>query len=285
MTIFLVLVIWVIAILFVGCNGNDNGNKTGIQAELDGKYISVFGDSISTYAGVSDSVMQNNTLPQNKTHYFGNNDGVESESETWWGKLINDLQVNLLVNNSSSGAKVYGKGNVSLSEIDQGIGDRANNLHANRGKLKGKNPDIILIFIGINDFNEGTPSGDLQNINFSSLVTEKNGEYEYNAPSNFAEGYFIMSHKIINNYKNAKVFMINLPNRVEEVPPRLVEYNNAIKGVAEYFNATLVDLYSSKISGGDYINYTKSDNLHPDKTGMAEIASTVQCAIEKAYLG
>lgn len=285
MEIFLVLVIWVVSILFVGCNGSDNGDKTGIQAVLDGKYVSVFGDSISTYTGVSDASSRNDTLSANKTHYFGSNDGVEGESETWWGKLINDLQVNLLVNNSSSGAKVYGKGNVSLSEIDQGIGERANNLHATKSKLKGKHPDIILIFIGINDFNEGKPSGDFQNINVESLVTETNGKYEYLAPSNFAEGYFIMSHKIINNYKNAKVFMINLPNRVEEVPPLLIEYNNAIKNIAEYFNATLVDLYSSKISGGDYIKYTKSDNLHPDKTGMAEIANTVKVAIEKAYLG
>ncbi len=257
--------------------------KVGLQKALDGKCVSIFGDSISTYAGVSDNIMANSTLGINKTHYFGNNDGVDSMNETWWGKLILDLQISLLVNNSSSGAKVYGTGNVSLSNVDQGIGDRANNLHCNRGKNNGKTPDIIFVFIGINDFNEGKASGQVGDINPSLLVKDEGGEIEYLAPTNFAEGYYIMLHKIVRNYKDADVFLINMPNREENAPARLIEYNKAISDIAEIFNASVVDLFNSELSGKNYVLYTKGDNLHPDKSGMSVITECVKQTLEIKY--
>lgn len=281
MSIVFVVIIWIVTMLFASCyTPSVKDEKTGIQAVLDGKYLSVFGDSISTYVGVSDLPRNNKTLSLNRTHYYGTNGGVENQDQTWWGKLVNELQINLLINNSSSGAKVYGVGNVTLSEIDQGIGDRANNLHATRGNLNGKYPDIIIVFMGINDLIEGKPSGDFASIDKEEIVADASVK-----PSNFAEGYFMMINKIVNNYQNAKVFTVNLPNRVETAPTLLVEYNKIIKDVSEYFSLPSVDLYSSRISGKDYVNYTDGDDLHPNKDGMEIIFNKVKETIVKEYLG
>lgn len=284
-SIFLALVIVIMANLFVGCGSlPQEDKKTGIQAVLDGKYISIFGDSISTFEGISNSTMQNKTLGVNRSHYYGSHGGVKDKTETWWWMLTEELQVNLLINNSSSGSKVYGVGNVSKSEVDQGIGERANNLHATRGDLAGTNPDIIIIFMGINDLNDGKECVNFSTIDKDKLVTASEDGYEYASPSNFTEGYFIMTHKIVNNYRDAKVFIINLPSREENASSRLLEYNDTIKSVSDYFCCTLVDLFSSKISGKDYFSYAPYDHLHPDKNGMAIISETVKNAIEKEYL-
>lgn len=65
---------------------------------FEGKYFSILGDSISTYAGY---------IPEgNKVYYTGDNAGVDDVSQTWWSIVGNTLGMNLAVNNSWSGSKV-----------------------------------------------------------------------------------------------------------------------------------------------------------------------------------
>lgn len=95
-----------------------------------GKKLSILGDSISTYAGY---------IPQgNSNFYTGSNCGVTSVDQTWWKRLIDASGMTLLVNNSWSGAKVSG------TDESSGI-TRASDL--------GEDPDVIIVYMGINDFN------------------------------------------------------------------------------------------------------------------------------------
>lgn len=65
---------------------------------FEGKYFSILGDSISTYAGY---------IPEgNKVYYTGENAGVDDVSQTWWSIVGKTLGMTLAVNNSWSGSKI-----------------------------------------------------------------------------------------------------------------------------------------------------------------------------------
>ena len=109
------------------------------------KYVSIFGDSISTLYGWN---------PKDYSVFFeGENcehSGVKDYSDTWWGQLIEYLEANLLVNDSWSGSRVTKLPNY-YRLFPSGISDeRINNL-----KKLHRNPDIIVIQLGVNDWGFG----------------------------------------------------------------------------------------------------------------------------------
>lgn len=107
----------------------------------DALRVSFLGDSITTYAGYSDSGSINATLPQNPTWYGKSKMDV---SQTWWYRVTGEMGWELCVNNSYSGGRVS---NAYSYET------RAKNLHT----ADGQQPDVILIYYGINDYNNMVP--------------------------------------------------------------------------------------------------------------------------------
>ena len=82
-----------------------NVTKTPLLSEiLEGKYISILGDSISTYIGYSNNESDNETLKDNKVYYKGDNI-LTSVEETWWKLIEKETNLKVLVNNSYSGSK------------------------------------------------------------------------------------------------------------------------------------------------------------------------------------
>ena len=102
-----------------------------------GKKLSILGDSISTYKGVSDDASANSTLLYNPYYY---RDPLPLE-KTYWKLVMTSLGLTLCVNNSWSGGNLSGKDNP-----DSGV-NRANNL----SRDDGTEPDIVILFMGIND--------------------------------------------------------------------------------------------------------------------------------------
>ena len=109
-----------------------------------GKYFSVLGDSISTLAGYNppDCAVFYEYFEMRET-------GVYDFSDTWWGRVINSLGGRLLVNHSVSGSTVakldiYDLPSYGCSE------ERANAL-----KNEKSAPDVIMIYMGINDWGFG----------------------------------------------------------------------------------------------------------------------------------
>ena len=100
------------------------------------RYFSVFGDSISTFAG---------TQPQGwRVYYEGDQlekTGVRVIADTWWSQVIERFSGTLLANASWSGSVVEGSFYPAGASIK-----RIKALGCN-----GKVPDDILVFIGIND--------------------------------------------------------------------------------------------------------------------------------------
>ena len=124
-----------------------------------GKKVSVVGDSISTFVGISSNTDYNLTLSTNsaKGEYYPTWDATTSDyTKTYWGKVIKDLEMSLCVNNSMSGAFVTG------SEKRPAFPKIATQLHRDNGTASDRsddtNPDVVLVFFGINDIDDKNAS-------------------------------------------------------------------------------------------------------------------------------
>lgn len=221
--------------------------------------VSILGDSISTYAGY---------IPEgNACYYSGTNADVTHPCQTWWHRVMNRCGMVLNTNNSWSGARISGAGESAASV-------RATLLD------NGTEPDVIIVYMGINDFNGGVPIGDYD----CKRLPERNDV--------FKEAYALTLKNIEVKYPNAKIYAMTLPpvgratstNDVPEINSAgvaLWEYNDAIRHVCRAFNVEVIDTescqineYNGSVNFGDY-NAETDIFLHPNKTGMKKLASKV----------
>lgn len=261
-----------------------SNNDSALKVALTGKNFSILGDSISTFKGYSnDDTNTNSTIGSNAVWYTGSTGGVTSVDETWWMQTINETGMNLLVNNSYSGSR--------LSNNDKGAGSagylRATELHDDTGENAGTNPDIIALWLGINDVNNGVSLGTYSEDLYSTLITDNGDEtYTYATPSNFTEAYIITVHKLITTYETADVFAFTfLPNKYANAT-KLEPFNEVVENVANYYGIEIVDLYND--SGITYDNYKEycddSEELHPNPAGMDLITKTFVDALSNKYV-
>ena len=249
---------------------------------LSGKTISILGDSISTYDGVSNNANMNKTIGKNN-RYYEIGKSVPTQNLTYWGQLIEKYGMNLCVNNSTGGGKVsvdVGTDGVRPSGIK-----RSTELHNN----DGQEPDIILVNMGTNDLADEAIS-----------LTQ------------FGKAYKQMLDNMLEKYENAEVFCFTLlPGRdytstktsstiksgdkiVEAVTleEHLIRLNNQIERIVAGYEdrVTLVDMYTeSGIAWNNLKTYMNGDDtdgdeiadqwLHPNTTGMAQMANVLERAL------
>ena len=106
-----------------------------------GTGFSIMGDSISTLGGF--------IPPRWRCHYEGEVSipGVDREGATWWGQVIQHFGGRLVANSSFSGSTVEGFGfpaGCSAARAEGLIG------------IEGEKPQIVLVFMGINDYGWGS---------------------------------------------------------------------------------------------------------------------------------
>lgn len=191
------------------------------------RLVSIIGDSISTYAGFNpngyavfyDSQMQKKN-------------NVNSVYDTWWAKVNQALRACLCVNNSYSGSKVTGYDFPSASsELRTGA------LHT-----IDYVPDMILIYIGFNDFGNGVPIYD------KGLRKYLKKDMRF-----FADAYLKMVSDIKRNYPNSTIVCATLMrtyiagNEQWIFPEHFAginfeEYNQAIRRVCNKENCILADI-------------------------------------------
>jgi len=232
--------------------------------ELKGLKISIYGDSISTFEGYS------NTLNKDNMVYFPIKGLVKDVNDTWWKIFIDNNEIELVVNNSSSGCYVHGVGNNSGSTYDEGIGKRLDYLH-----IGNNYPDAIIIYMGINDLGHRIESG--------YDIDYKFGKCNKKDIKTFIDAYDYMIRKIISKYPKAKLFLMNYQYLSFDSNKDLKdEYNNIIKMIANNYKCNLIDIASSSISGDQYRHFS-SDNLHPNNDGMKVIAECVEKKFLEVY--
>ncbi len=230
------------------------------------KKVSILGDSISTYEGVSNNPNISKSLQGYLVHYKE----PFKEEDTWWGKTIKELKMNLVVNNSYSASSVsdirgsYDRGEVYISRIS--------NLHNNNGEK----PDIILIYIGVNDLGDGATCISDFNDEYFKVIEQDNFKPKNHS---FDESYALMLYKIKKNYPDADVFCLTMPLMICNTIERCSIYNNAIKTFCEHYHMNTIDIFEV-IS--DYQRYT-TDGVHPNKMGMKEMTNKVIKILKEFY--
>lgn len=235
-----------------------NGNNL-TASTYTGKKISILGDSISTFAGWIPS--------SNANYYTGSNCGVKTVEDTWWKKTINALGMQLEINNSWSGSRVT----TTRSTDEAGCMTRCTSLGS---------PDVIIVYMGINDFNNEVGLG----------TYDGNGTFP-TATTTFREAYAIMLNKMMIAYPQAEIWVCTLPScerngTVDQAPEinannvLLDDFNKAIRNMAQVFNAKIIELaqcgltyQNMKIYAGDWNEY--HTGLHPNPSGHSLIANHV----------
>lgn len=244
---------------------------------LEGMKLSILGDSISTFSGY---------IPTGYTNYYPRW-GLSDVNQTWWKMLMNETGLELLVNASSGGTSVCGN---SSSTTDAAAGcstKRVNDLSDG-----SENPDIVICFIGINDFSHRytesinwtyKPLGDY--IGVTSIPEDSTNVDE------FGKAYGLMLYKIMSKYKSSKVYACSIleTTHVQKEASAgfpanngggftVSQYNARIKTLCENLGANFIDLHSCGINYWNLSDFT-GDGLHPNPSGAVLIKERVKAAL------
>lgn len=202
-----------------------------VEAKLENAYISIYGDSISTFRGM---------IPEGYSFYYPSAcESIPTYDLTWWGQLLDRTHATLLVNNSYSGTAVCGGTNQG-NDLD-----RMKKLASD-----GINPDIIIIYLGINDV-----------VNNRTLKT-------------FEDSYVSMLNKMKDMFPSSFIFIATLPyetNTNSKYPGLRDAFSDIIRKVSNLCNVGLIDI-SNAINKENYLK-TLNDTIHPNKRGMDEICN------------
>ena len=275
-----------------------------LKERYEGKYISILGDSISTFEGYSNNTSINSTIGGNLIHYNYTRNPHTWE-QTYWGRIIEETGMQLCVSNAWGSAVVYGTSGWGYKDSAP---NRAVQLHRN----DGTKPDVILMYMGINDFRRGTswPFGDLYNIiknadpaEYNALVGDwfdsvlaatQNGTVfmktengvEKPVYTSFEQAYALAVYRMMEKYAEAEVLCIGLECNGDNnfFVDRQKQYNLVIKAIAEYFGAAFVDQYG-EYSNIDINNMYFYGNdavaLHPNSAGHADMARMIMQTMAK----
>lgn len=224
----------------------DNEQETSIYS---GKTISILGDSISTFNGY---------IPDGNATYYPSGT-VTQVTDTWWKKLIDALGMTLNVNNSWSGSRVTTTG----GETSAGCMTRCESL--------GETPDVIIVWMGINDFNNEVALGTYDG---KSVIPE--------TTTTFREAYGIMLNKILTTYPYSEVWVCTLPQcerngdsgfpEINGNNVALADFNEAILELARAFGVKVLDHNKCGLTYQNMPTFNPN-NLHPNKYGHSLVAN------------
>lgn len=246
---------------------------------LKGLKVSIIGDSISSYEG---------WIPTGYARAYPDNDTVDNVNKMWWKRLIDMSGMELCVNAAWSGSRV--SGNLLTDQTakpacsNQRIADLTN-------PTTGEKPNIVICFIGTNDWSSGIDIGDFDS---TSEIPEDGNITE------ISTAYALMLYKIRTSYPNAHIFCIpplsrNLLNSSLATDDSYPILNNngesihqiskKIEDLALLFGATVINMERMGMSYWNISKYLRSDTLHPNAAGMEMIAVRCYKVIKDYFRG
>lgn len=217
------------------------------EKTLENAYISIYGDSISTFEG---------WLPNGYATYYPINPvNVLTVEDTWWYSAITKLNARFLANASYSNTGVVTTG--SPSDLKGTEEARIKELRKNN-----QDPDIIIIYLGINDCKRD--------------ITTKN----------FKEGYITMIERMKKEFVGVDIVICTLNAcsfSYQQCYNLRIEYNNALREIAGEFNLSLIEL--DKVITEENKALYMANMLHPNRAGMDEISKEVIKVLENKFKG
>lgn len=258
-----------------GQSGESVQEETSGQSEdpekEERKTISIVGDSISTFKGA---------IPEGYYDFFPENGTVGSIKETWWRQAFEELNLELCVNASSSGATCAGD-STSAENPQVGCDEfRTGGL----ADAEGNAPDIILVYMGTNDLLESIPMGS----------NDGTTQVSDGVIANFSDAYTLMLDKLRTKYPQAKIYCCTiLPVGTWGTDGAMIPFCNGTDGglqassyadkirqIAENKGLQVIDLYSCGVTMENILEMT-SDGVHPTPAGMRCIAKAVKDSMGK----
>ena len=242
-----------------------------LKTILEGKSLSLLGDSITTYAGISDNTAINSTIGKNASYY--GSAGRVGVNDLWWQLVMSDTGMQLCVNNSWSGSLITsGDGNTWQT--------RCVNLHRDTEQAKSSGyklePDVILVYMGTNDYEWRLEVGDID----ASLAAGFDADSD--EPTTVTEAFYVTMKKMLERYPDADVFVMTpyFLKFANDNGDRLEAFNAGLKSVAERLGVDVIDLHTqSGYTAYNQCGYTHGDLDHPNEEGMKLIASCVEKAL------
>lgn len=230
-----------------------------------GRKFSIVGDSISTLEGYNPKGY--------KVFYTGQKSektGVVHKQDTWWDQVVRYFSGELLVNNSWSGSRV-----TKLQEREELFPSGCSDERTSALHLNNVNPDVIIVYLGTNDWAFGAKTG-----NETCILGDDDNEKFFYAYNN-------MLKRIISNYPQGEIWCCTLCGTYISQRPEfefphshagthIEEYNDIIRKVVQLHSCNLIDLYAYKTP------YDSIDGSHPTKDGMNTIAQMIINSITKA---
>ncbi len=275
---------------------------TLLKDKYSGKNVSILGDSISTFEGVANDATANSTIGGNRMYYdYYTNPHLWTN--TYWGRLISSLNMNLCVNNSWASARVYGreKGKLGGDSEDRVLNysDSAPARATELDRDDGMTPDLIIMYMGINDlhshkYSNAVPFGDLYDLlavadesQYNEIINTWFATVLANTSdgtklldgttptyTSFEQAYALALYRMMEKYESADVLVLGLENNASGTfnTELQVKYNLVIKALAEYFGAIYVDQCGeySEITAENMVNYGMDLGcVHPNSLGHA----------------
>ena len=261
-----------------------------------GKYLSLIGDSISSFAGVTDNTKYSDVLVNNRSYY--STSMMNDYTQMYWGRLAKDAGMELCVINGWSSSKVYGGGMDKNNNVDATKDNmlvRATELH----NKEGRNPDVILLYLGINDvsYNNWSDLYDLlgrANGKSATQIVEDwmevvNATYEANKESivpgetytSWEASYALSLAQMREKYPEAEIYIINLTrsHHGSGAEEKITKANTCLAALAEYFGVDVIDQANSEVNyanchlyGADEANPSA---LHPNLRGHAALTKLI----------
>lgn len=243
---------------------NDERSK-----KLEGKKLGIVGDSISTFQEY---------IPEGYTPFYPRNT-VLNVDQTWWKQLLDETGMELCVNASWSGSTITGDTTISSGYV--GCSDARVNALTDGS---GNKPDIIIVWMGINDFGKtnGRTCGTYDGT--TAVTTASN-------VTSITDAFGVLLKKLETAYPNARIFVCRIlpeqfagemadsyangfPNINPDDNVSLPELNERIEKIANAFGCGVIPM--DKCGATFYnINTYTGDGLHPNALltpKMCEIA-------------
>ncbi len=248
---------------------------------LRGKTFSILGDSISSYRNISNrrgSRWSNTTIGRGKAWYSDLKPIMDLE-DTWWMQLSEDLGLRLLVNNSWSGSTFF----QTRAKTKGAFADRCVQLHDDTGINDGAEPDIIIVYLGTNDFRYFPDTLGTADIDYETLFSnEEDGTRSWRMPSTSLEASAVVLQRIRWRYPLSEVYVVELMYRndlTERQSEIWRQLNRDLGEVTEHFGATMVRFLDSPIGPETAGLYFQDGRLHPNARGMDVITEAVKAAV------
>lgn len=238
------------------------------QRAPEGAAVSIMGDSISTFQGY---------IPAGYYDFFPENGLVSDVNDTWWKRVLDEEGWTLCVNGSSSGATCVGD-STSMDNPQCSCNEfRTGGLSGSDGTV----PDIIIVYMGTNDFLQSIPLGDNDG---TRAVAE--GQVAM-----FGDAYTLMLDKLRVKYPASQIYCCTITQvggygtdtpyveMVNGVGLTTADYSARIAQIAGNKNLPVIDLQGCGIAVENLHN-TTADGVHPTPEGMQYIAEAVRKVLD-----